>query len=193
MQVLHDWQNFYMLTGAAAATLIGLLFVAISMAANLNISFENSMEKFRTFVNPVLLYYCQSLFIGCLAVMPLQSLVVLVCIIGGLGTFNAILVLKLCWRLLMVHRNDHIDLEHWLWNAILPGIVSLLLLGASIAFLFGLNVALLVLASANLLCLAIGLRNTWSLTIWFIRYKDLNKEGIGENQRDDADIIPSII
>ena len=33
--VLHAWQNFYLLTGGAAATLTGLIFVAASLGANL--------------------------------------------------------------------------------------------------------------------------------------------------------------
>jgi hypothetical protein len=33
--MLHGWDNFFMMAGTAAATLIGLLFVAITLAANL--------------------------------------------------------------------------------------------------------------------------------------------------------------
>jgi hypothetical protein len=34
-KMLHGWDNFFMMAGTAAATLIGLLFVAITLAANL--------------------------------------------------------------------------------------------------------------------------------------------------------------
>jgi hypothetical protein len=30
--MLHGWDNFFMLAGTAAATLVGLLFVAITLA-----------------------------------------------------------------------------------------------------------------------------------------------------------------
>ncbi|HEY6286312.1 MAG TPA: hypothetical protein VIX20_11660, partial [Ktedonobacteraceae bacterium] len=71
MLVLRDWQSFYILTGTASATLIGLLFIAISIGSNLPI--QRITDNMHTFVNPTLLYYFQVLLVSCLAVMPLQS------------------------------------------------------------------------------------------------------------------------
>ena len=33
MEVLHEWHEFYLLVGTAAATVLALLFVAVSLGA----------------------------------------------------------------------------------------------------------------------------------------------------------------
>ena len=35
MEVLHEWHEFYLLVGTAAATVLALLFVAVSLGAGL--------------------------------------------------------------------------------------------------------------------------------------------------------------
>jgi uncharacterized membrane protein len=95
---LHDWQNFYMLTGAAAATLIGLLFVAVSISVGTNITVGQARDSLRTFVSPIL----------------------------------------------------------------------------------GLSVT-------DLLCLAIGLRNTWMLTIWLVLHQGQGSRAASEGQTTSAD------
>jgi hypothetical protein len=52
MLALHNWQNFYILMGTASATLIGLLFVAISTGGY--IPAQQAKEYTRTFVYPIL-------------------------------------------------------------------------------------------------------------------------------------------
>jgi hypothetical protein len=36
--MLHDWDNFYVTTGAASASLIGLLFVVVTLGADFSSS-----------------------------------------------------------------------------------------------------------------------------------------------------------
>jgi len=38
LQALSEWHDFYLLTGTAAATLLGLLFVAVSLNAEIILS-----------------------------------------------------------------------------------------------------------------------------------------------------------
>ncbi len=52
-QPLHDWQNFYLLVGTAAATLVGLMFVAISLGVR-SIT-QQHIPALRVFVSPTLI------------------------------------------------------------------------------------------------------------------------------------------
>ncbi len=165
MPALHDWQNFYILTGTASATLIGLLFVAISAGGY--IPAQQAREYTRTFVNPVLFVYMQVLFVSCLFLMPLRNTLLFSIVLIVLGVLNLSLTGKVLWRIRVVHRNDtEIERDHWLWYTLLPGIVSLLLIVSAVGFLLDMPFTLLVIAIIVLVSLAIGLRNTWNLMLW---------------------------
>src|SRR5690348_10393056 len=165
LQTIRDWQNFYMLTGAAAATLIGLLFVAISISVGTNLSYERARNSLRTFVSPILVYYTQAFVISCLAVIPLQNVTIPGFVVAVPGIINVFLAMKICWRILVLHREE-MDLGHWLWHFCLPLLTGLLLISIAIGFLYDAQLVTSGLAIAVLLCLAIGLRNTWVLTLW---------------------------
>ena len=189
MLVLHGWQNFYMLTGTAAATLIGLLFVAVSITVGTHISGKRATNLLRTFVNPTLIYYAQVLLISCLTVMPLSNLVLFEGILAVLGGINVLLALKICWRILVVHKDEQISLEHWIWDTWLPFITGVLLLGSAIGFFQSGQLAPVGLSVADLLCLAIGLHNTWVLMIWLILHQ--GGEHVQRSEQDSSAITRS--
>ncbi len=165
MLALHDWQNFYMLVGTASATLIGLLFVAIS--AGRYIPAQQAKEYTRTFVNPILFVYAQVFFVSCLALIPLRSVLLLSSVLVVLGVFNLFFTGKVMWRIRVVHHDDvDIGHDHWLWYTLLPGMVSLLLIACALGLYFEEPLTVPIIAVIVLLSLAIGLRNTWNLMLW---------------------------
>ena len=183
---LRDWQNFYMLTGAAAATLIGLLFVAISISVGANLSLKQARNSLRTFVSPILIYYSQVFIISCLAIMPLQSINILGGVVVVLGGLNIFLALKICWRILVLHR-DEMVLGHWIWHFFLPLITSILFVCSAIGFFNGAPLAAPGLSVADLLCLSIGLRNTWVLTLWLAFHQGPRGDTVPDRQANSAD------
>ena len=178
---MHDWQNFYMLTGGAAATLTGLLFVAISLGRYLTM--QQTTNALRTFVTPILLSYVQVLLVSCFAVMPLQNFFILGSVPVVLGAINILLALKVCWRMLVLHRDDEIDLGHWIWHFLLPLIAGLLFISTSLSFFWDGPLAALALSIAVLLCLMIGLRNTWVLTIWLLLHRKQEDSNIDQAEQ----------
>lgn len=186
LQTMRDWQNFYMLTGAAAATLIGLLFVAISISVGANLSLQRARNSLRTFVSPILVYYAQVFAISCLMVMPLQSRNIPGLVIIVLGGINFFLALKVCWRILVLHR-DEMDLGHWIWHFSLPLIAGILLVCIAIGFFNDTQLAAPGLAITDMLCLTIGLRNTWVLTLWLLLHQGQRSNSASENATNNAD------
>ena len=65
--MLQGWDNFFIMAGTAGATLIGLLFVAITLGADL--STPRGVDATRAFLTPTLLRFAGVLF-GCLAMLP---------------------------------------------------------------------------------------------------------------------------
>lgn len=185
MLLLHDWQNFYMLTGTAAATLTGLLFIAVSLGTNF--SANQAKAYTRTFINPILLSYSQVLLLSCLAIMPLPGLSIYGILFIAMGCLNSYLALKICWRILVIHRDDNIDLSHWIWHVILPLLTGLTLGITAVGFLMATSWATLGLSITTLLFLTIGLRNTWVLTIWLLVRRIQETASNEASQPEDTD------
>ena len=55
MEALHAWHEFYLLLGTAGATLLALLFVAVSLGTG----FLNAKDQSgtRTFMSPVVIHF----------------------------------------------------------------------------------------------------------------------------------------
>ncbi len=175
---LHDWQSFYILTGTAAATLIGLLFVAISLGGYLPA--ERAHQYLRTFVNPTLVYYLQILLISCLAVIPSQRNIIYSVAFLILGGIDAALAFRIGWHVLIVRSENYdLDRDDWLWHIAVPMLNSVLLVGTAISLFFDQSIAKLLLAAALLLCLGTNIRNSWTLTVWLI----LHRGAVGEAQQ----------
>jgi len=172
MLVLHDWQNFYMLTGTASATLIGLLFVAISISMGTNLSLKQAMASLRTFVEPTLLYYVQALAISCVAIMPLPNPVLLGVLLLVLAALDLFLTGRVSWRMRVLDREDARDAGHWIWYMAFPLFASILSISTALGLLLGVPFALLGIPMVDLLCLAIGLHNSWVLTVWLIQQRE---------------------
>src|SRR5580692_9746483 len=62
------WQNFYLLVGTAAATLVGLMFVAVTFGSSL-VTAETSPTA-RAFLDPTFTHFVQILFTACLVTIP---------------------------------------------------------------------------------------------------------------------------
>jgi hypothetical protein len=54
---LSAWQNFYVLMGTAAATLTGLMFVAITLMAGINRHFATLNAGISAFSTPALVHF----------------------------------------------------------------------------------------------------------------------------------------
>jgi hypothetical protein len=186
MAALHDWQNFYLLTGTAAATLIGLLFVALSISGNVSITLERATNAIETFMTPILLCYGQAFCISCLGIIPFQGAFIPGVIVLALGSANSLLAIRVAARILMVHR-DEMDKGHWVWHAMLPFVVGVGLVGTALGILNNDSLALAGLALADLLCIVIGLRNSWALTIWLVLHRTPGSDASAEKQSQPVD------
>ncbi len=84
-ETLHGWQNFYFMAGGAAATLLGLMFVALSMSTHL-IS-DEVRQEIDTFTSPSIFYFVSVLLLACVMLYPMISVVVLgvLLLLGGLA------------------------------------------------------------------------------------------------------------
>jgi hypothetical protein len=69
--LVRDWHDFYAHVGTAAATLVGLMFVAASIRAN--VFNEKDRAPMNAFVTPTVEHFSIALLIAILATIPTQT------------------------------------------------------------------------------------------------------------------------
>lgn len=167
-QTLQSWQTFYFTAGGASATLIGLMFVALSLAQSLITNV--TMESFKAFASPTIFHFGSVLFIAFAMLVPAFSPAGLgiVLVISGVGgsVVSGHYVSKLA-RIAL--QQGDFNLGDWLAQVILPTTSYLLILAAGVGFLAEqANLAFAGVCLAVLGLFACGIANTWSMVVWVV-------------------------
>ena len=71
--MLTAWHEFYGLLGTAAAALVALLFVAVSIATDVLTTEPESRRNTATYMTPVVFHYANILFLSLIALIPTQT------------------------------------------------------------------------------------------------------------------------
>lgn len=174
--MLHfqPWQNFYMLIGGAAATLTGLLFIAISIGSGRWKPEERPLLRtaYNAFLSPTFMHFVYVLVTAAVVLVPTLTETVLgiMLVLAGLGSLGWILrhlpFLRERFRLGALDRSD------LAWYSLMPAIGYVLYLDAGIGLLKTAagratrGEALNALAAASVLLLVIGVRNAWDLVVF---------------------------
>ena len=161
----HAWHDFYLLVGTASATLVGLMFVAASIGAQ--VFTERSREAMRAFISPTVVHFGAVLFICMAVTVPSQTwvtLAVLLILGGAAGTLYAARV----WVQIFVRRSFAVDVIDRLFYALIPVAGYLLVAGAAFLLLERSQWSLEVLSAALITLLYAGIRNAWDMTMWIV-------------------------
>lgn len=164
---LEHWHDFYVLVGTAGATLVALLFVALSLGAGfLN---DKRAAATRAFYSPVVVHFSAVFFLAAIALVPAHRTVFFAAMIGacaavglGVSLFVTIQLLRHDWT---NYKQDHLA------YALLPTIAYVALLVAAAMIWSDDDFALDVLAGSLLLLLIVNIRNAWDLTLSMVRHQ----------------------
>jgi hypothetical protein len=162
-RLVHDWQSFYLLLGSAAASLVGLMFVALSIGSRLFT--QRNVSALRAFVTPSVMHFVYVLVTAGVVLIPSQtrtSLGILL-VVGGLVSFTYLLL-----AIPVMRGSPEIDRHDWAWYLCVPLLCYLLLVGSGIGLLLRIDEALNGVALASIALLITGIRNSWDLVIYMI-------------------------
>jgi hypothetical protein len=160
--MFRGWDNFYLMLGSAAAGLIGLLFVVVTLTAGFDRP-QNSRGS-SLYLTPTALNFALVLSISAVAVAPPlpaieTSVVVGLIAIGGLaGAGRSMLGIptpppgqdKPHWS------------DVWMYGAT-PALIYVSLLASAVAVWAGADWAAHVMAGLLLVLLLVSIRNAWDL------------------------------
>lgn len=161
LELLHAWRDFFIATAAAAATLIGAMFVVVSIAVGI-ITRERSAAS-HAYLTSTVVHLGTVLLLSFFTMAPsIDWPSFAVVLIGGglVGVAYAAVLSRTVARF-------SVDWTDPLWYTALP-IVGYLGIAAAGILGFAANFhAVEVLAAASVLVLICGIRNAWDMIIIF--------------------------
>jgi hypothetical protein len=169
-EMLHGWQTFYFTAGGAAATLTGLMFVAISLGLPLIADVTEDMKAFAT---PSILHFVSVLMLAFALIVPSYSPTGLAVVLL-LGGIPALIIGMRYVRLLVgaALRHRDFNLDDWLFQIILPSVGYVLIVLAALGFLLDQwSLAFVGLSLATAALMVCGIVNTWAMVVWVVDRK----------------------
>ena len=164
-ELLHEWHDFYILLGTASATLVGLMFVAVSIGTS--VFNEEHRAPMRAFITPTVMHFAAVLFACVVVTIPTHSWWTL----GGLLATGGLAGVIYCGSILadiIIRHRFNVDLSDRLFYALLPLLGYLLALISAVLLFMQSAVSANLIAAALLTLLFAGLRNAWDMMVWIV-------------------------
>jgi hypothetical protein len=164
-EALHPWHEFYILLGTAGATLLALLFVAVSLGAGYLTS--RNQQGTRVFMSPVVIHFTSVFFLSAVCLVPSHGPVFFALLIGATAITGIVVSIVIS---VMVVRTDMTRyVQDYFAYGLLPALAYLALLAAALMIYASQPYALEALAAGLLLLAIINIRNAWDLTLSMVR------------------------
>ena len=158
MPQLTEWESFYVIAGSSAAALTGLMFVVITLIADLDT--QRSSGTIAAFGTPTVVHFCVALIVSATLSAPWHSVgnvsgALAVCGVGGL--VYAVVVLRRARR-----QNTYQPVfEDWLWHTGFPIASYAAIVIAAVRLTGAVEQSLFIVAAAVLSLVLIGIHNAW--------------------------------
>ena len=162
--MFHDWGDFFFLIGSAAASLIGLLFVVVTL--NRGRERETALKGANTYMTPIVFHFGVVLVLSAAAVAPGLGRT-------GMGLAEAVCAaIALIYSLIILRRLlawSKIAPPHWTdawFYGVAPLAIYVGLAAAAVMVWIAPAWAPYGLALVLLAHLLLGIRNEWDLVTW---------------------------
>jgi hypothetical protein len=165
VEALKEWHDFYVLIGTAGATLLALLFVAVSIGAGYLT--EEHQAATRTFMSPVVVHFTSVFFLSAVALFPWHQAKIFAALIGATALFGAIISTYITIQVVRTDMTNYV--EDYFAYGLLPDLGYVALLAAAVSIYLDKDFGLTALAGALLLLAIVNIRNAWDLTLTMVR------------------------
>jgi hypothetical protein len=167
--MLDGWDNFFIMAGTAAATLIGLVFVAVTVGAGFSKS--SIAQGARGFLTPTLIRFSGVFFLSLAVLAPWPSATPL----GIILSLGGLAGLAYQIRVIAGRRKAGLilpDWHDWLPHVGVPALGSGSLIAGAAGLLAKRSFAPYAIAGAAVLLLCAGIYGSWDLTLWMVKNRE---------------------
>lgn len=162
--MLEEWHDFYLLMAGAAGSLIGLLFVVVSLTTG-STNLEQTEQGRRLYTSPVVAQLAVILGTGCLAMVPRLDTGVAAPIVGAAGLGGAAYMGWSAWVFWFTDYKPAHWTDAWCY-AVIPAGCYAGMAGAGLVMALKPAWGLMLLALSQGALLITSVRNAWDLITW---------------------------
>jgi hypothetical protein len=162
---LQQWSSFFSITSAASATLLGLLFVVITIAPGFG---RKLASKSTVYLTPAVIYLSTVLIMSALLTIPNQTVLSSVLCICGMGLFGLVYT----GSLTVLRGESYAKRFDRYRYAVVPFLGYIVLFSGGLLLHRSGQVGLDVVAAGMVMLLNAAIRNSWSIAIAILSSED---------------------
>ena len=182
-EAVSGWDTFYVIIGSSAAALTGLMFVVISLTADVRFGPGATARGLDAYASPTVVHFCLVLLIAAVLTSPQHTATTLGISLGVIGAGGFGYAATVLVRVRQVEAYNPVG-EDWVWHVVLPFIAYLTLLVSAGLLWRGRAGGLYFVAAAALVLLYVGIHNAWDTATW------MAVQGKGQNPTGTSDTPP---
>ncbi len=160
--MLSEWHDFFIVLGAAAGTLIGAMFVVVSIGSGL---VKGSLLTSRIFVTPIIIHLAVVLLACAVVLVPSMTRLRFGAAAGVAGIVFLAYAMRNAFH---IHRRDEVEWSDHLWYAACPVAAYLIMIAGAVMVLESDRGAIEAIGIALALLVISGIRNVWDLILFFL-------------------------
>ena len=169
MTTLTEWANFYVILGSSAGALVGLQFVAITLAAGRRVPTMGDTVS-SAFLTPSLVHFSCVLLMAAIATAPWPD-TLMPAVLWGITGVGGIAYTAFIAHSMRVQTDYKPVMEDWIFRAGAPAVVYLLLAVTAVAVFMQAKTALFGIAATAVLLLFVGIHHAWDNVVYLVFVK----------------------
>jgi hypothetical protein len=161
-RLLGDWHDFYLVIAAASGTLLGAMFVVVSIGTGFLTA--DRADATRIFLTPTVMHVSGVLVACIVLLVPTLTRPWLTALLG-LGSLTGLGYTCFIWRQVWTRQVDWTDR---LWHGLMPPVACLALACSAVLTGLGHDAGFDALAGALVLLLVAAIRNAWDMIVFLV-------------------------
>ncbi len=164
--MFEPWESFYLLIGTSAAALVGVMFIVMTLAAEIAVEqFDRGTSLYQT---PIVFHLAAIVAVSALASVPAHLIVAVAGLILLLALCGVGYSASIAWRTLRPDDYYQPTASDRIFFGLLPGLSYLLLGAGAVSTWLAPDVAAEVIGGATLLLLLVSVRNAWDVATYAV-------------------------